>query len=435
MIVIIFCALITPAIMAQASVADLPEDIPKKPGYINSIDELPFQENFPDQGLPNATIPTIMSDDIVEMIEQLSESMILEYLENLTSFGPRVTGTPACDQAAAYLYSEFEDMGLSVRYQNWSHGTLAGSNVEAEIPGTNYSSIYVVCAHYDSVAGSPGADDDGSGVVAVLALAEIMRQYSFDHTLRFVTFSGEEQGLYGSHYYVEEAYANGDEILGALNADMIAYTDDAEDGTMIQVFANPESEWIRDFTTTISELYYDYMHLTVVPRGFTWGSDHYSFWEFGYNAVFYHEYEFNAYYHSPEDTIEHCNITYSTMGSRLILATLAALADFQSTELAIGAVQGGFGIRSEIINVGDYDALDVTWNISVTGGIFKKIARFSEDTTALLAADNSLSIELKQVIGFGPIVVSVHAEAPFVQPVEKTVEGFILFVYILIPEA
>ena len=60
---------------------------------------------------------------------------------------------------------------------------------------TENDEIYVVCAHFDSVSGAPGADDDGSGVAAFLACAYLMSQYEFNHTIRFVGFSGEEQGL------------------------------------------------------------------------------------------------------------------------------------------------------------------------------------------------------------------------------------------------
>ena len=86
-------------------------------------------------------------------------------------------------------------MGLETSFHNWSYNGYSARNVEAILPGTNESSdeIYIICAHYDSVPGSPGADDDGSGTVAVMASAYIMKDYSFEHTIRFVTFS--DQGL------------------------------------------------------------------------------------------------------------------------------------------------------------------------------------------------------------------------------------------------
>jgi hypothetical protein len=222
-------------------------------------------------------------------------------------------------------------MGLEVRYHHWNYGGYQDRNIEATLLGINETSdeIYIVCAHYDSVPGSPGADDDGSGVAATMSAAFIMRQYGFNHTIRFVTFSGEEQGLLGSHEYVEEAYANGDNIIAVLNVDMIGFAITTYHGNNIKVYHNDASMWLTDFTDDVSEQYEDYIKLNVIPSGYSFGSDHYYFWEYGYDALFYQEYEFNYYYHSPQDTIENMNITYATKCSKLVLATLAELTLLQ----------------------------------------------------------------------------------------------------------
>jgi len=267
------------------------------------------------------------SEVIIDMIQQLDESMILEYLEDLVAFGPRVTETTACEQAGEWIYNEFQSMELDVRYHSWSNEGYDSENIEATLPGLDQTSdeIYIVCGHYDSVPGSPGADDDGSGTIATIAAAYIMSQYSFDHTIRFVTFSGEEQGLLGSERYVQEAYSNGDNIVATLNVDMIGFAETENQGNNIKIYHNDDSNWLVDFTDDIADQYNDYINLNVIPSGWSRGSDHYYFWEYGYDALFYHEYEFNHYYHSPQDTIENMNITYDVKCSRLILATLASL--------------------------------------------------------------------------------------------------------------
>jgi len=266
-------------------------------------------------------------EDVIQLIQLMNESLILGYLENLTSFGPRVTGTSACYDAGEYIFSEFVSMNLDVRFQDWSYGGFSDRNVEATLAGTNESSdeIYIICAHFDSVPSSPGADDDGTGTVAVIASAYIMKDFSFNHTIRFVTFSGEEQGLLGSHEYAAEASANGDNIIGVLNVDMVGFALSSEDGEKIKIYYNTASEWLLDFTDYVSVKYYDNIGLNIIPSGYTWGSDHSSFWDNGYDALFYHEYHFNDYYHSPQDTIKNMNITYSAKCSKLIIATLAEL--------------------------------------------------------------------------------------------------------------
>jgi len=273
-----------------------------------------------------------MRGDIIDLITQINESMILGYLQGLTNIGPRVTGETGCEQAAEYIYNEFSSMGLQVRYDNWIYAGYDSNNVEATLPGVDPSSddIYIICGHYDTVPGSPGADDDGSGVAAVLAAAQVMSQYEFNHTIRFVAFSGEEEGLFGSYMYVQDAYNNGDDIKGVLNADMIGFALDDYQASYLNIFEDDTSEWLYGFTFYVNQLYDQYIDLQLIHGGWSWGSDHYYFWEFGYSAIFYHEYEFNHYYHSPDDTIEHMNLTYDKKGTRLLIATLAVLAQMSS---------------------------------------------------------------------------------------------------------
>ncbi len=273
-----------------------------------------------------------MNGDIIDLITQIDESMILDYLQSLTNFGPRVTGETGCEQAAEYIYNEFSSMGLQVRYDNWIYGGYNSNNVEATLPGIDPSSddIYIICGHYDTVPGCPGADDDGSGVAAVLVAAQIMSQCEFNHTIRFVAFSGEEEGLFGSYMYVQEAYNNGDDIKGVLNADMIGFALNDYQASYLNIYEDDTSEWLYDFTFNVNQKYNEYIDLQLLHGGWSWGSDHYYFWEFGYSALFYHEYEFNHYYHLPDDTIEHMNLTYDKKGTRLIIATLAELAQISS---------------------------------------------------------------------------------------------------------
>ncbi|UCD13323.1 MAG: M28 family peptidase, partial [Thermoplasmatales archaeon] len=268
------------------------------------------------------------NDLIVDILLQLNESLYLGYLEDIVSFGPRRTGTPSCQQAGEYIYTQFKAMGLEAQYHNWTYGGYSSSNIEGTLVGENETSdeIYIICAHYDTVSGSPGADDDGSGTAAVLVAADIFSKYAVNHTVRFVAFSGEEQGLLGSYEYAREASQNGDNIIGVLNGDMIGFAISTYDGNNIKIYENTESHWLTLFTEEISELYDEYIELNIIPSGSSGGSDHYSFWQWGYDSIFYHEYNFNDYYHSSQDTIENMNITYTTKSSRLMIGTLAALA-------------------------------------------------------------------------------------------------------------
>lgn len=319
-------------------------------------DQLQFDtgiENPREIYIPNIE-PICVDDIIVSIIEKLDEELILEYLENLTSFGPRVTDTDACDRSGEYIYNEFIDMGLDTRFQYWDNDNdLHGYNIEATINGYDSSNdeVYIICAHYDSVKDSPGADDDGSGAAAVMAAAKLMSNYICKNTVKFVAFSGEEQGLVGSFYYVDEALNNNTNIAGVLNVDMIGYSVTEEDTKYLNVYqdTNNPLEWLTDYTINVSEKYNSFINLEIVPRGYSWGSDHYYFWQAGYNAIFYAESNFNDYYHSPEDTIENMNISYAVKNSKLIIATLAELAEITDLQAPIkpiitkGESNGKFG--------------------------------------------------------------------------------------------
>jgi hypothetical protein len=421
---IIMGLVIVPGFSLAGAFSISPDGTPHKPAFITSKEDLVTVQIVPRQAPSHPLSPVTTDVNIVELLQQLTEPCILGYLENLTGFGPRETGTEACDQAARYLYATFQDMGLAVRYHNYTDNTVSGSNIEATLYGSDSTNIFLICGHYDSVAAGPGADDDGSGVAVVLAAAEIMRHYEFGHTVRFVCFSGEEQGLIGSRHYAEDAYNNNDSIVAVLNADMIGFAPSASDGIYGKVFENTASEWIVSFTQNISQIYSEYIGIELFPQGETWGSDHYYFWEYGYDAVFYHEYHFNSYYHSANDTIEHMNITYATRFSRLILATLAEMAQQPRPVLKISDISGGLGVAVQITNIGNENANDVIGQMSITGGVLHLVNVNTSIQSAVLSALEPVLMK-KTLFGLGRIQIAIAAVASNADQVTKHASAFL----------
>ena len=429
-VVLIFSLLLLPG-CACAQISTLSNDpVPHRPAYLQSkadlVDVQVLQRLAPMTPAP----PTMINIDITELLQQVDEALILGYLENLTSFGPRLTGTPACDQSAHYIYETFQEMGIEVRYHNYTDDTVSGSNVEATLQGTGSDNIFIICGHYDTVAAGPGADDDGSGVAAVLAAAEIMRNYEFYQTIRFVAFSGEEQGLIGSYHYAQDAYNNNDSIIAVLNADMIGFAPSPADGTRGKIYENDASEWIVNYTLDISEIYAAYIGIELTPQGETWGSDHYYFWQYGYDAVFYHEHNFNDYYHSANDTIDNMNLNYSARFTRLIIATLAEMSLQPRPVLEISSISGGVGITTEVKNVGDVNASDVNVTISVTGGLFGRLDVSMTNGIDMLPPLVSLQSKAK-LFRIGNIEIGVTAQASNANQVTKHATGFLLGPFVL----
>jgi hypothetical protein len=262
------------------------------------------------------------------MINQINVSVLFAYHHELMKFGPRYTGSVNCSLAAQYIYDSFQDMGLSVEFYNWSYGKFKSKDVVATLPGTDLNSTaqYILCGHYDTVAVAPGADDDGSGTAAVLAIAYVLSKYQFNHTIKFITFSGEEVGTYGSFTYAREASYRGDNIVAVLNMDMIGYANTTEGGRILRFFPPPRSRWIADYATTISEKYNEIIDMKIDTLPSYRGDDSQAFVDYGFDGVWIAHQDGYPWGHSSNDTADHLNWSYYVKATKLMLAITAEIA-------------------------------------------------------------------------------------------------------------
>ena len=233
--------------------------------------------------------------------------------------------------AAEWIYEQFEALGLPVEYHYFNSN---GENVVATITGSEYpDQQYIVCAHYDDMppgSTAPGADDNASGVVGVLETARLLKDFDLKYTVKFIAFDEEEQGLIGSHAYANEAAGNGDDILGVLNLDMIAY--DSDDDYEMSISTNSQSAaFTGEYTSVLATYDFDltYNYIT------TGASDHSPFWNNGYQAILAIEdwNDFNAYYHTVNDLFSNCNIPYFNQMVQSAVATMASLSMDMKMEL------------------------------------------------------------------------------------------------------
>jgi photosystem II stability/assembly factor-like uncharacterized protein len=218
-------------------------------------------------------------------------------------------------------------------------------NVVATIPGTSSpDEIYIICGHYDSISQSPetyapGADDNGTGTVGVIEAARVLKNYSFESTLRFVCFAREEQGLVGSHAYCLEARARGDSIVAALNFDMIGYADMLPED--LNILYNGISGWLADEIETAAELYVPGLDIVKTYATYV-GSDNSSFWDCDYPAFCGIEDSqiHNPYYHHTTDRISTLNFDFYT---DVVQAAVASLARLARVDTVTSSVAGVFG--------------------------------------------------------------------------------------------
>jgi Zn-dependent M28 family amino/carboxypeptidase len=131
--------------------------------------------------------------------------------------------------AADYIEATLRDTGNTVSSQSYQAGGELCQNLEIEIPGTTLrGEIVVIGAHYDSVQGSPGADDNASGVAALLALAKSPELLKPVRTLRFVAFVNEEPPFFqtdqmGSLVYARRCRERGENVVAMLSLESIGY--------------------------------------------------------------------------------------------------------------------------------------------------------------------------------------------------------------------
>jgi hypothetical protein len=192
-----------------------------------------------------------VSPEIRQMLDKISDQRIQQTIAKLVSFGTRHTLSSQTDPnrgigaATNWVYDQFQqdaaasDGRMTVEKQTFiqppglrNPEPVSVTNVIATLHGQQPESanrIYLVSGHLDSrvtnvlnfQSDAPGADDDGSGVAAVLELARVMATHKFDATIKFVTFTGEEQGLFGSTFFANQAKAAGLNIAGMFSNDII----------------------------------------------------------------------------------------------------------------------------------------------------------------------------------------------------------------------
>lgn len=255
-------------------------------------------------------------------------------------------------RAARHIESRLAGAGWAVRRQVFPVSKWECANLEVEVRGrTRPEEIVVIGAHYDTVPESPGADDNASGVAALLALAGDFARTRPERTLRFVAFANEEPVYFqtefmGSLVYARACKRRGERIVAMVSLESIGYFSDVRGsqdypfplsffypsrGNFVAVVGNRESRALvrqvtRAFRAT-KVLPCESAALPDVLPGIGW-SDHWAFWREGYPAVMVTgtaTYR-NPHYHQPTDkpdTLDYERLAAAVRGLRAVVAELA----------------------------------------------------------------------------------------------------------------
>jgi len=293
----------------------------------------------------SAAAQTIVQRDaaIEQMVAEVSADSLRSYINKMVSFGTRHTLSSTTDKsrgigaARQWVVQQFQRFGASSggRMQAYVDTTtlqpdgrrvntaISLGNAMAILKGTDTADkrIYIISGHLDSrvsdvmnaKADTPGANDDGSGVAAVLECARIMSKKSFPATIIFVAVSGEEQGLLGAAFLAEKAAQNEWNIDGLLNNDIMGSNNSSEtniiDNTKLRVFSeglpafelekaaasirnmgsenDGRSRQLARYVKEVGERYVDHLEVMLIYRNdrFLRGGDHTPFVQRGFAAV------------------------------------------------------------------------------------------------------------------------------------------------------
>jgi Zn-dependent M28 family amino/carboxypeptidase len=269
-------------------------------------------------------------------------------VEALCAIGPRNTFEPE-HLAAAADYVEKAFAGYAVERQQYDADGVSVANLIVEIRGTTRpEEIVVVGAHYDSIDGTPGADDNASGVAGMLALARRFANAKPARTLRFVAWVNEEPphfqtGTMGSYVYARRCRERGERIVAALSLEMLGYYDAApgsqqyppplaalypDTADFIGFAGNIASrslvnQCVKAFRARTAFPAHAAVLPELIPQ--TGWSDQWSFWQFGWPALMVTDTALyrNPHYHQSSDTPE--TLDYARMAA--VVEGLAGVVD------------------------------------------------------------------------------------------------------------
>ena len=148
--------------------------------------------------------PRPMSDSLVaRIVGAVSQDSVLGTIRRLQNFYTRYSTTDSCHRAVDYMLSRLQAYNCDSFYGHDYRSGYAPNAVGVKVGTVNPRRQYIICGHIDNTSDyepdrCPGSDDNASGTTAALEAARVFADYQFDYTVKFIGFTGEEQGLFGS---------------------------------------------------------------------------------------------------------------------------------------------------------------------------------------------------------------------------------------------
>lgn len=257
------------------------------------------------------------------------------------------TSPVALRETAIYLSQQFIRLGLEVSAHRFEVWEQTYENVIGTKPAHNSAAPLILAAHYDTVMGSPGADDNASSLAVLIEVARRLQRTPLARPVQFVAFCLEEEDLLGSRAYVAHLAKTGQSLYGAIVLECVGYASEQEGsqrtppgipvavpsvGNFLALIGNQAS---AQLTTTLTQAMAPMIPVVplIVPGNGeqlpdTRRSDHTAFWEQGFAAVMVTDTANfrNPHYHRSTDTIDTLNLKFLTSVADAVTNAVLALA-------------------------------------------------------------------------------------------------------------
>ena len=291
---------------------------------------------YPPQTPTARPAPLTEIGDLGELAGAVSVDNIAATIADLERMDTGVPGTgtryytsPGNVQAAEYIFDRLRGYGLDVWYEDFvtNDGYLA-LNVVGELPGRDPGAVYLVLGHFDSTndaggAAAPGADDNASGIAAMLEIARILSGYQLLHPVRFLASNVEEVGIQGAPAFARRAAEAGIPIDGAFNVDAVG---SAANGRLLILNGDESSIWLQDILIEMNDRFGLGQELRVRQNPAIVADDNF-LRDYGIPTVLLARemYGWSATHHTPDDVLATVDLENVRAATQLVAVSVGSL--------------------------------------------------------------------------------------------------------------
>jgi len=282
------------------------------------------------------------------LIEHVSSAQLLKHLRALEGERHPFLSPARLRAAADYVHESWRSVGAAVSLDEFSYMGERFVNLIGRPLGHRPGPRLIIGAHLDTVPGTPGADDNASGVAVLLEASRLFAAHPPALPIEFAAFTLEELGMVGSARYAQTLRETKQPVLGMLSLEMVGFTESAglqhypwflkgrypAMGNYLGLAANGRSRPLLDAAARAMRTIPGLPVETMVLPGNGWVfpesrlSDHAPFWDRGYPALLVTDTSFfrNPHYHQPTDRVETLDLEFLTRVCQGVVAAIETLA-------------------------------------------------------------------------------------------------------------